>query len=81
KTIQVKSNAEINSNIVAEGAYAVDKPDLTVLVTFKHVAIALDNHEQLDQLLSLVMSTLGELYKSLVCVRLPTMFDNQIDID
>ncbi|CAF2127378.1 unnamed protein product [Rotaria magnacalcarata] len=81
KIIQVKCNDEMNSNIVAEGAYAVDRPDLTVLVTFKHVAIAPDNHEQLGQLLSLVISTLGELYKSLVCLRLPTVFDNQIDID
>ncbi|CAF2309529.1 unnamed protein product [Rotaria sp. Silwood2] len=78
--IQVKTNNENNSTIVAEGNFAFDEPDLTVLIIFKYVIITPDNHQQLDQFLSIVMSYVGKLFKSLICIRLPNMFDNRIDI-
>ncbi|CAF0722567.1 unnamed protein product [Rotaria sp. Silwood1] len=79
--IQVKTNDGTNSTIVAEGNFAFDKPDRTVLIIFKYVTITSDNHQQLDQFLSIVISYVGKLFKSLICLRLPTIFDNRIDID
>lgn len=80
-TIQVKTNDENNSSIVAEGNLAFDRPDSTLLIIFNNVKISPDNNQQLDQFLSTVFSYVGELYKSLVCLRLPAIFDNRIDLD
>jgi ribosomal protein S18 acetylase RimI-like enzyme len=80
-TIQVKTNDETNPTVVAQGNFAVDVPDCTALVYFNHVKIEADNHQELGQLISIVVSHVGQLYKSLICIRLPSIFDGRIDFD
>jgi GNAT superfamily N-acetyltransferase len=80
-TIQVKTNDETHSTIIAQGNFAVDVPDCTVLVNLNHVKITPDNHQELDQLLSIIVSHVAKLYKSLICIRLPAIFDGRIDLD
>lgn len=80
-SIQVKTNDETNPTIVAEGNFAYDGPDFTLLILFKKITIAPDNHQQLSELLSTVVKTTGTKFASLILVRLPKAFDNQIDLD
>ncbi|CAF0804447.1 unnamed protein product [Adineta ricciae] len=79
--IQVKTNAEQNSQIIAEGHVAADVPDHTVLILFDQIALLPDDHQQIDQLLSTVSSYVSAIYHSLICIRFPRTFDNQIPFD
>jgi ribosomal protein S18 acetylase RimI-like enzyme len=79
--IQVKTNDENNSTIIAQGYFAVDEPDRTVLILFKYIKIAPDNYQEFDQFLSIVISYVGKFYQSFLCLRLPAIFDNRIDFN
>jgi ribosomal protein S18 acetylase RimI-like enzyme len=79
--IQVKISNENNSTIIAQGNFAVDKPDRVALILFNHIKIAPNNYQELDQFLSIVHSHVGKLYKSFTCIRLPATFDNRIDLN
>ena len=79
--IEVKTADENDATIIANGYFAFDEPDRTVLIIFQHVIIAPDNHRQLDQFLAFIIPYFGKLFKSFVCLRLPTIFDSQIDLN
>lgn len=79
--IQVKTDKEGNSTTIAVGTFAVDEPDHMTLILFKHIQIAPNDHQELDQFLSTVISYVGKFYKSAICLRLPSVFDNRIDLD
>ena len=79
RSIQVKTSDEDNPQTIAVGNFAVDAPDRTALIAFDGVSVRADDYEQLDQLLSTVFSHVGQLYKGLVCIRLPRSFDQQLD--
>jgi len=79
--IQVKTIDENNSTIIAEGYYSIDVPDHTTLIIFNRIKITPDNHQQIDEFLSVVISYIGNLYKTLIIVRFPAVFDNRIEYD
>ena len=81
KCIQVHTADEQQSMLVADGKFAWDQPDRTVLVAFHHLAIGADQPTQLNEFLSTVLSHVSKTYKSLVGVRLPTTFDRRIDFE
>ncbi|UJR17581.1 hypothetical protein I4U23_004477 [Adineta vaga] len=79
--IQVKTNDDQESILIAEGDIAADIPDHTVLIIFNQITIPSDNYQQIDQFLSAVFTYIESLYDSLICIRFPKTFDNQIPFD
>ncbi|UJR26113.1 hypothetical protein I4U23_007459 [Adineta vaga] len=79
--IQVNTNDEQNSISIAEGDIAVDIPHRNVMIIFNHITIPFDDYQQIDQFLSAVHSYINNLYDSLICIRFPEIFDNQIPFD
>lgn len=77
-SIQIKQN---NSTIVAEGRFAVDIPDHMVLVRIIDTIIAIDDIEQLHNLISVVHDSFGKTYNTRVVLRFPATFDNKIDMN
>jgi ribosomal protein S18 acetylase RimI-like enzyme len=75
-SIQIKKN---DSEMVAEGRFAVDRADPMVLVRIIQTTISTDDHQQLHNLISAVHDHFGKMYKGGIIVRLPPAFDNKID--
>ena len=80
-SIQVRTSEDDNPRTVAIGNFAVDAIDRCALVVFDSVDIRVDDYQLLDQLLSVVVSHVGQLYKALVFIRLPASFDQNIDLE
>lgn len=76
QTIEVQ-----NSNIIARGHFAVDRASRTGLILFHHIQITPDNHQELNEFLFQTVAHVGQAYKSLVCIRLPAIFDGRIDLE
>ena len=81
RVIEVQSNDQTNSTIIARGHFAVDKPGRTTLIIFNIIQITPDNHQKLNQLLSQTAAHVGLTYRSLVCIRLPAIFDGRFDFE
>lgn len=81
QVIEVRRNDPSNSNPIARGNFAVDKPDRTVLVQFNHIQMIPDNHQEVNQFLTEVTAHIGSIYTYLLCIRFPAIFDGRIDFD
>jgi GNAT superfamily N-acetyltransferase len=75
-SIQIKQN---NSAIVAEGKFAVDRPDRMVLVRITDTTISPDDDQKLHNLISVIHEQFGQTYSARVVLRFPVSFDNRID--
>jgi GNAT superfamily N-acetyltransferase len=68
-----------NSTIVAEGRFAIDRPDHTALVRIIDTTIASDDDQKLHNLISVIHKWFYETYSAGVVLRFPASFDNKID--
>ena len=75
-TICIKQNG---STIVAEGRFAVDRPDCMVLIQIIHTTISIDDDQQLHDLIRDLDDVFGQTYRARVVLRFPSSFDNKID--
>jgi ribosomal protein S18 acetylase RimI-like enzyme len=76
-SIQIKNNA----TIIGEGNFCISERDHYLFIIINYLTIVPDDTQQLEIFLVSVSSYMGKLYKSCIFLRLPSIFDNQIDFD
>jgi ribosomal protein S18 acetylase RimI-like enzyme len=75
-SFRIKQN---DSTTVAEGRFAIDRPDRLVLIRIIQTTIPIGDDQQVYNLISAVHDYFCKTYSAWAILRLPPAFDNEID--